>query len=303
MRSSHVIRVGMVEGVSGLRSERSLLQLTPLSPSTQLDPSTRPVPELRGREGQMVLVRGRLEGSTLFEASVLEILPPLTSIIVQRLLAEEHLDDMLLGSMAERAIEEIVGEPCPDDLAHPEPCCALVVEQRPGARGAVSRHLDPPVWEHDFNLDLAHLVSPLVKRANVVLVQRDDTALSALDLPRHVNALHPTFSIVLRCNSGTDPRARGSETLYFHRSPTGRKMALIAQRYITGALGLRNRHTKAQRTHDRSGHILRSTFAPCIICKPFYMTNETDMKTGLERKADLASAYASAIDEISETLF
>ena len=71
---------------------------------------------------------------------------------------------------------------------------------------------------------------------------------------------------------------------------------------MKAALGLKDRFTKAKTVNDRGGHLLKHTNAPCVICEPFFMSNLNDMQTALNRRNELAAAYAAAIDEIATTL-
>ncbi len=59
---------------------------------------------------------------------------------------------------------------------------------------------------------------------------------------------------------------------------------------------LKNRHT-VPRTEGRGVVVLQHTVAPCVICEPFFISNDGDLALGTRRRIRLASAYAAAIDE------
>jgi N-acetylmuramoyl-L-alanine amidase len=51
---------------------------------------------------------------------------------------------------------------------------------------------------------------------------------------------------------------------------------------------------------DRGGYLLRYTKAPCLIAEPFFIDNNNDLTRAQEDLDGLTSAYASAIDEVSQ---
>ena len=301
--------IGTLEGLSTLRSGNETLLLTTLVPTTALDPDTHPMNNLREHEGQVAVVRGTRRGDVLCEAEVLEILPPVASGITRNLIAEGMLSLADLQNRAERAFTLITGNLLPLPPLPPDPVpagvdlktCALVVGHRPGAKGASSTE-PMRVDEFDYNNALAPMIQARVTQADVLVVLRDDNQQGYNRLPGKINNHKPDFIVSLHCNAFSSSAAHGTEMLYFHKSTKGHKMAKVLQRHVVAALGLKNRFTKAKTVNDRGGHLLKHTNAPCVICEPFFMSNLNDMQTALDRRNELAAAYAAAIDEIATTL-
>lgn len=172
--------------------------------------------------------------------------------------------------------------------------CALVIGHKPGSGGAVN--FSAGVSEFEFNELLAHKI----KTDNVIIniVYRETYA----ELPAKINMLHPDFIISLHCNA-FDCTVSGTETLYYHKSKTGRNIAQIVQDEMVKCLGLIDRGIIPRTAEDRGGYLLRYTKAPCVIAEPFFIDNNADFTTASGKIDLLAAAYAAAIEQIAERNF
>ena len=90
--------------------------------------------------------------------------------------------------------------------------------------------------------------------------------------------------------------------LYWNSSSKSRALATITQKHVMKALKLKSRGAKGKRPGDRGAMVLRFTNAPCIITEPFFIDNNSDLKTALEKQEALAAAYAAAIDEYATSM-
>ncbi len=174
--------------------------------------------------------------------------------------------------------------------------CALVIGHKKRSPGAVNE--SSGLTEFAFNDDLARRIEERTVSALIQRIYRRTYA----ELPGDINALGPDFIVSLHCNA-FDKSASGTETLYYHRSSTGKAMAEILQKHLVAALGLKDRGVKPKSSEDRGGSLLKQAEAPCVIVEPFFIDNDADLKEAQTRIDALAGAYAAAIDEISVTGF
>ncbi len=133
------------------------------------------------------------------------------------------------------------------------------------------------------------------------IIFRDNTSDGYKKLPAKLNAIGPHFIFSLHCNA-FNQTAKGTETLFFHGSDNGKKLARIVQKRLVEALGLKNRGLKETKDTDRGGHLLKLTRAPCVICEPFFIDNAADLTVAQRRRKSLAAAYAAAIDQAAEVI-
>jgi N-acetylmuramoyl-L-alanine amidase len=171
--------------------------------------------------------------------------------------------------------------------------CALVVGHQKESQGAVNTKIG--VTEFQFNEGLLPKIEHRVKNTTIHRVYRK----SYSSLPGDINDLNPDFVVSLHCNS-YDGSVSGSEVLFYHRSLIGKEMAGILLEKLVNCLNLPDRGIKPKTTEDRGGYLLRYTTAPCIISEPFFIDNDSDLARAMEKRDELAEAYAIAIDEISE---
>lgn len=171
---------------------------------------------------------------------------------------------------------------------------ALIVghkESSPGAGNAKEG-----INEYVFNNELAHDISDKLGEADIrcEIVYRDEYS----KLPFEINLkVKPDFIVSLHCNA-FDTMATGTEVLYYHSSSRSKQMAEILQKELVDALKLRDRGIRERHTEDRGGYLLRYTEAPCVICEPFFIDNDTDCRVALEYYDDLVMAYVNGIEKI-----
>ena len=172
---------------------------------------------------------------------------------------------------------------------------ALVVGHKENSPGASNKKTE--MSEYAFNNELAHDISDKLGESGIVceIVYRNEYS----KLPFEVNLnVKPDFILSLHCNA-FDTRATGTEVLYYHSSVKSKWMAQILQNEIVNALDLRDRGVKAKHTEDRGGYLLRYTEAPCVICEPFFIDNDTDLRAALDHYDELLKAYVTGIEKIS----
>ena len=146
--------------------------------------------------------------------------------------------------------------------------------------GAVNKELG--VTENQFNRQLGVTIKQLWPYY-VRLIEQDDSGLN--QLVRDINTMEPDLVVSLHCNAAEAKTATGTETLYWHTSTKGKRLAECVQARIVKALGLADRGVKPR---DNLA-ILRGTKCPAIIVEPFFISNGADYK-----KVDI-DALAKAI--------
>ena len=112
------------------------------------------------------------------------------------------------------------------------------------------------------------------------------------------------FILSFHLNSGL-ATSTGTETLYWHTSTKGKKLAGLVQENLVKVLGLANRGIKIRRKpvdkadelNQRGWTMFRDTKVPYVMLESFFISNDKDLKIGTERKAELAKAVVSAIKE------
>jgi len=268
--------VGVLRAHGFLLTKEKRYLLTPVKVGEEVVPL--PVPE--GEEGKSVLVAGEPEGDILYEAQVLETLPPISEKILALLLEE--------GEVTLKDLEALT-------LPKKRRLCALVIGHKRSSPGAVNPSTG--LSEFDFNDELSRLVEREVQEAEVERVYRRTYE----TLPSDLNALGPDFIVSLHCNA-FDTKASGTEVLYYHRSLRGQKLAEILLKHLVAHLRLPNRGLKPCTAEDRGGYLLRYTKAPCVIAEPFFIDNDQDLARAREDLRGLARAYARAIDEAARVL-
>lgn len=147
--------------------------------------------------------------------------------------------------------------------------------------------------EHQFNQQLSKkLRSYLEGRGhNVDIVWQDGRGLNAL--PATINAMNPDLIVSLHSN-GAEPRsANGFEMLYWHTSRAGKQLAESVQRSFASSFPDRkNRGTKPR----DNLYLLRKTAATCIICEPFFITNDEEYSWAIHNMDLIAIAIGVGID-------
>jgi N-acetylmuramoyl-L-alanine amidase len=269
-----------------------------------------PFPAAREREDQFVVVKGKAVDDSLRESVLVEVVPPMTSQVLSRLIDERSGVRNQILSIARDVRDELVGAPAPVSPKEaplevvpsgPLPLVVVEIGHSPSAQGAEGILNGSLVKEYTYNKDLAERIERHVRNARVVMISRDPEGLAKL--PAKTNALRPNFVISLHANSdGASGRARGSEVLYYHTSTNGKKLASILQKEFQRVLGNPNRGIKPRTSADRGGSQLAHTSAPIVIGEPFFINNKADLALAITKRDELAKAYAKAIDEYAAGL-
>ena len=276
---------------------------------TDEDPRTMPFAPAREREGQFAVIKAAAVDDYLLECSLVEALPPISSMVLKRLLeTNSDLREQVLG-VARQVRNELLGEepalqtadPLRVAASGPKPVCVIDIGHQPSAAGAEGQLDGKTVTEFDFNSDLARRIHRLVKEAEIIIISREDTADGYEKLPALTNSYDPAFVISLHANAN-GPTATGSEVIYYHGSQPGKKLAGLLQKEFVSALKLRNRGLQGRTANERGGAQLINTRAPIVIGEPFFINNESDLRKATARKDALAAAYAAAIDGYAATL-
>ena len=173
---------------------------------------------------------------------------------------------------------------------------ALIIGHRASAQGAVSVS---GVSEYEWASEHARLVALHLRAAGVVpiIIERDDTAKGYSRLPGKVNKTGAHVAVSFHFNSHSNPKATGSEVLYWHTSLRSRALAVELER-ADDVLGLRDRGAgglKACGEDDRGAYLLRKTSMPCALVEPGFGSNPDDWHAIVERGGALAEEQAGAI--------
>lgn len=169
---------------------------------------------------------------------------------------------------------------------------ALVVGHKSRSPGAGNdAH---PVSEFEFNMRLALDVwSSFYYSSDLSVTTEIVCRRTYPRLPGDINDIEPDFAVSLHANASVGHSASGTEVLYYHRSERSAKIASIFQHEFVDALGLRDRGIKPVDSEGRGGFVLKTVSCPIVICEPFFIDNDSDLRTALG--ADLAGAYINAI--------
>ncbi len=176
------------------------------------------------------------------------------------------------------------------------PQVAIVIGHRKSAQGAVSVDGTTEwLWAQEHAARLADALDG--RGLSSVVILREDSAKGYARLPERINATRAAVALALHFNSFSDPRATGSEVLYWHTSSRGKSLAL-AMDAADDVLDLRDRGVKGIVPIDEEGRgawVLRKTSMPCVILEPAFGSNPRDWRTLLERGGELAEAQAMAL--------
>lgn len=287
------ILFGRFVGQSGLKQDNKQILLTPQKDDGTPKSDLALLQEAVELEGSFGVVAGQQVGGVLYEAHIEEVVPPILTGVLDQLLRQGDIQPSEMLPKVQKSLRTITGA----ETVLPnrsKPLCALVVGHRKSAQGAGSK--DQTVTEFKFNSALARAIKEKVRNARVKIVNRDNTPNGLKKLPAKINAARPNFILSLHCNAfnGT---ASGTETLYFHTSNSGKALAGIVQKQLLEALDLKNRRIRPKKEGDRGASVLKYTRAPCVICEPFFIDNDSDLEVAQRRSKSLAAAYAHAIDQ------
>ncbi|MCP1226429.1 N-acetylmuramoyl-L-alanine amidase [Sebaldella sp. S0638] len=157
------------------------------------------------------------------------------------------------------------------------------------------------MWNKDFVEN--YLLSELKKEGIKNQIVFRDTGITKL--VQDLNKESGKDDIILSFHLNSDIKASGTETLYWHTSEKGKKLAGLIQKGLVGVLGLPDRGIKIRRKpldnadalNQRGWTMFRDTKVPFVMLESFFITNDGDLKRGNEKKAELARALVSAIKE------
>ncbi len=171
---------------------------------------------------------------------------------------------------------------------------ALVIGHKIESQGA--SNASRGISEFEFNESLAFDIAKKLTSIGIAheIIYRD----TYQDLPDKINSIAPELILSLHCNA-FNGEATGTETLYYHTSQSSKHLAEVVQKNVCTALGLRDRGILPRTSEDRGGYLLRYTNAPCVICEPFFIDNDNDVKSVSDNYKLLLTAFVNSIKEIT----
>ncbi len=156
----------------------------------------------------------------------------------------------------------------------------------PGATGITPN--GTILTEFNFNEEIANKIKDKLDIETALMYRR-----SYSTLPYDINILKPDFIISLHCNA-FNKQVSGTEVLYWHMSKKGKVLARCLQESLL-KLGLPDRGIKPLNTSDRGSLLVKATQAPCVICEPFFIDNQSDLSYILKNKDSLIDLYIEGI--------
>jgi len=173
--------------------------------------------------------------------------------------------------------------------------CALIIGHKKNSPGASNK--TSGIDEFTYNEALALEIEAQIEDVEIQRIYRRTYE----SLPEDINLYNPDFIISLHCNA-FNTEVSGTETLYYHKSSKGKKIAEVLNAKIATALTLKDRGIKEKSVEDRGGYLLKYTNAPCVIAEPFFIDNDDDFATANINRKALVAAYVDSIKELAETL-
>lgn len=166
----------------------------------------------------------------------------------------------------------------------------------PSAPGAKNRHhgiTEYRFWK-TFAPQVANYINGYGHETVIVNRETDGGGTGMTACVRACNEANADVIVALHGNA-YNGKASGSETLYWHTSPRGRRLAQCIQEQIVRLLGLPDRGIKPITGTERGGAQLRGTVAPCVIVEPFFIDNTADYEHALDHADNLCRAIAAGI--------
>ncbi len=280
------VLLGILKKDGVLITETGKVALTRLTREEVKRLGKRPLEVGPEQEERLFLVSGDLFRKTLYGASLMEEVSPVSGALINALIKKGIIsqDDLL------KNIPKPPQEPSPTQRL-----CALVIGHKKMSPGAIND--TSGMTEFDFNDHLSVMIEKRVKHTQVQRVYRR----TLKELPDDINSLGPDFVVSLHCNA-FNKKASGTEVLYYHRSESGRRLAQTLLKRLVSQLKLPNRGVKPKTAEDRGGYLLCYTKAPAVISEPFFIDNDADLAVAQSDLEGLAMAYASAIDEMASMI-
>ena len=170
-----------------------------------------------------------------------------------------------------------------------------------GAENSITK-MNEFTWNKDFVEN--YLLSELQKAGIKYQIVLRDVGITKLINDLNKAAGKDDIILSFHLNSGV-ATATGTETLYWHTSTKGKKLAGLVQENLVKVLGLADRGIKIRRKpinkadelNQRGWTMFKETNAPYVMLESFFISNDKDLKIGTERKTELAKAVVSAIKE------
>lgn len=159
--------------------------------------------------------------------------------------------------------------------------------------GAVSQ--DGKISELAYNTEIAgKLVQELKENGYEAFVHNRGYA--KIENTSYINSQNPDLVISLHCNSAKKITATGSEVIHYPGSKKGIKFATILSKNVSETFGIENRGAK-EPFQGRGDGLLRRLKAPAVISEPFFISNNEDLKVGIEKKNEYIQAILKSINE------
>ncbi len=129
------------------------------------------------------------------------------------------------------------------------------------------------------------------KGFNIEFFQQDKTL---SEISQVENSSNSDLFISIHCNSFTDSKANGIETLYYPTSTRGLRCAQIVQNELVEATTLKDRGVKAR----NDLHVLRKTKAVAILVELAFISNPEEEKLLLDEPKIFADSIYNGIKKI-----
>lgn len=114
------------------------------------------------------------------------------------------------------------------------------------------------------------------------------------EVSKKENKSGATLFISIHCNSFSNPKSHGIETLFYKGSAKGLKIAEIFQEELVKATGLYNRGVK-----PRSDlHVLKATKAPAVLVELAFLSNPEEEKLLIEKPEIFANALWEGVKKL-----
>lgn len=159
--------------------------------------------------------------------------------------------------------------------------------------------------EWTYNLDLAKMISERLSGHEVIIVsayQGSGYTAAQRWLAAYLKDQKVGAAVELHFNSAS-PTARGHEWLYYHSSIKGLLLAkslnLAMMNKVPESIA---RGVKPLNAGDRGNEFVKLTSMPSVIGEPFFGSSLSDWKIAVDKKPQIADAYAEGLTKWVEML-
>jgi len=171
----------------------------------------------------------------------------------------------------------------------------IEIGHTPASGGA--SHAPTHLTEYDYNQTVARAIQAAVAEPTTVF-SRDWEDPRGLNLPEKINGMDLDVVVSLHANAFKGD-ATGCETLYWPTSDRGGFLAETLVENFNWALGNHNRGATARR-EGRGARFLRETEPVYVLCEPFFIDEEQDLRRAQRRLPELIEAYAEGVRSYRE---